>query len=336
MRDIARRAGVSRAAVSYALNGQPGVSAATRRRVLHVAAEIGFEPNAAAKAVRGAGAQTVGLVLGELTGTLSVEAFRRQFISGVEAELAAQSYGLLLRIAANSAAEIEAYQRWWAQRRVDGVILCDPLDDDPRLRALARLAIPAVVIGGPVGDGAVTSLWSDDAFSIGEAVGHLASLGHHRIAHVSGPTQLRHSQIRSAAFRDACAGLGIAAESREVTADYTGDDGARASRRLLSSIPRPTAIIYDNDVMALAGLAVAVEMGFSVPADVSLVAWEDSALCQVVRPPLTVLRRDVIALGRRAAQLLLAAIGGEPPHDLEYGTARLLPRASVAAPAATG
>ena len=85
-----------------------------------------------------------------------------------------------------------------------------------------------------------------------------------------------------------------------MVSDYSGEDGARVTRRLLSAARRPTAIIYDNDVMAIAGLGVAQEMGLSVPGDLSIVAWDDSSLCRLVHPPLTALQRDIPAYGAHA------------------------------------
>ena len=94
----------------------------------------------------------------------------------------------------------------------------------------------------------------------------------------------------------------------------------------------PTAIIYDNDVMAVAGLAVAHEMGLSVPADVSLVAWDDSPLCQLVHPALTALSRDIPAYGAVAARQLLAVIAGEEAASVRGDSLHLVPRGSTAAP----
>ena len=114
--------------------------------------------------------------------------------------------------------------------------------------------------------------------------------------------------------------------------DYTGEEGGRATRRLLIRPDRPTAIIYDNDVMAVAGLAVAQEMGLTVPADLSIVAWDDSPLCSLVHPPLTALTRDIAAYGAHAARELLAAVDGVKVGNIESGTAHLTPRGSTAPP----
>jgi DNA-binding LacI/PurR family transcriptional regulator len=171
----------------------------------------------------------------------------------------------------------------------------------------------------------------DEHAAVLEAVGYLAALGHRRVARVGGLPELLHTDVRTRAFGEACERFGLAA-AETISTDYTGEDGARATRRLLSSPSRPTAILYDNDVMAIAGLAVAREMGLSVPADVSLVAWDDSVLCQLVHPALTAMSRDIPAYGAHAARHLLGVIGGGPVAAEDEEPAHLIPRGSTAPP----
>lgn len=329
--DIARQAGVSKGAVSYALNGQPGVSEATRRRILSIAEEIGFNPNSAARSLSGAAAKTVGLALCRPARILGVEPFFMQLISGVQAELSAHSYGLTLQLVADPDAELAVYRRWWGERRVDGVFVCDLRLDDRRVPALEELALPAVVIGGPTNTGALASVWADESAALVETVEYLAALGHRRIARVGGLPDLVHTDVRTRAFAEVSRRLGLG-EAITVPSDYTGEDGARATRRLLSTAARPTAVLYDNDVMAIAGLAVAQEMGLTVPGDLSIVAWDDSPLCQLVHPPLTAVGRDIPAYGAHAARLLLAAIAGTPAGAEQDQAAHLTPRGSTAPP----
>lgn len=329
--DIARRAGVSKGAVSYALNGQPGVSEATRARILAIAKEIGWRPNIAARALNGARAHAVGLALCRPARTLGMEPFFMELISGIEAELSARSYALLLQVVADHGAEMAVYHRWWGEGRVDGAFLVDLHVDDPRVPETESLGMPAVVIGHPSAAGSLVPVWADDSASVQETVGYLAALGHRRISRVAGLPRLVHTTIRDRAFTDACTRLGLTGHTILHT-DYTGEEGARATRRLLSSPDRPTAIVYDNDIMAVAGLAVAQEMRLDVPSDLSIVAWDDSPLCQVVRPPLTGLSRDIPAYGAHAAQRLLALIDGGKPGPLQDEAPRLTPRGSTAPP----
>lgn len=326
--DVAQRAGVSKVAVSYALNGQPGVSEATRRKILAIAEEIGFSPSSAARVLSGAAARAVGLVLSRPAQTLGVEPFFMELISGVEATLSARSYGLTLQMTSDPEAEAVIYRRWWGERRIDGVLVCDLRGNDPRIPVIEKLNLPAVVIGGPGHTGSLASIWSDDAAAVAEAVEYLYALGHRAIARVGGVSEFLHTRIRTEAFEQVCSRLGLT-EARSISSDYSGEEGARITRRLLSSRRRPTAIIYDNDVMAVAGLGVAQEMGLRVPADLSLVAWDDSVLCRLVHPALTALQRDIPAYGARAASMLLDLIDGHPAGSVQDATARLAPRSST-------
>jgi DNA-binding LacI/PurR family transcriptional regulator len=328
--DVARRAGVTRAAVSFALNGQPGVSAATRERIVAIAEEMGFQPSSAARALSNGQADAFGLVIGRPAGTLGFEPFYMQFISGIQAELAPDHIALLLTLAEDQATEIAAYKAWWAQRRVDGVLVVDLEPKDQRVAVLQQLHLPAVVVGTPRGSGSFPAVWSDDAATMRTVVRYLAGLGHRRIARVSGISRYFHTQIRTDAFEEATRSGGLEAVVAE--ADFTSEHGAEATRTLLQSARPPTAIVYDNDLMAVAGLGQAQHMGLDVPADLSIVAWDDSALCELVHPPLTAMHRDIAGLGAEAARRLRNLAAGERVAHFQAPPPVLTPRGSTASP----
>ena len=325
--DIAERAGVSKGAVSYALNGRPGVSDGTRERILAIARELGWYPNRAARALSAARAHAVGLALARPARLIALEPFFMEFIAGVESELARRSVALTLQLVEDLDEEIEVYRRWWGERRVDGVLMVDLRLEDPRVAALAKLGLPAVVVGGPLPDAALPSVWHDEKTAMIEAVRYLAALGHERVARVAGPGEFVHTAMRTTAFDTAVLELGLGADVIET--DYTPEGGARATRRLLSAPDPPTAIVYDSDLLAVSGLGVAQQMGLSVPDDVSLVAWDDSLICQVVHPPLTAVSRDILEYGMAAGRQLLVAIDGEASGDHETPRGELTVRAST-------
>ena len=313
--DIARRAGVTKAAVSFALNDQPGVSAETRARILAIADEVGWRPHSAARALSDGRAGAFGLVIDRPARMLGVEPWFMQLISGIQAELSREHTALLFTVAEDQAAELEMYRSWWARRRVDGVFLVDLQIGDQRIGVLEEMRMPTVVIGTPQGAGSLPAMWHDDAAAVRAAVGHLVNLGHRRLARVTGMGRLWHTKIRTDAFYEAVRAAGAGAAC--VEADYTGEQGAEATRRLLGGAHPPTAIIYDNDLMAVSGLSAAQRMGVDVPAELSIVAWDDSPLCELVHPALTALRRDIQAYGAHAARRLLEAAGGASVGDFE-------------------
>ncbi|WP_418276303.1 LacI family DNA-binding transcriptional regulator [Isoptericola jiangsuensis] len=326
--DIARRAGVSTGAVSYALNDRPGVSAQTREKILAIAAELGWQPSQAARALSGARSETIGLILARPPQTLGVESFYMQFVAGLEQVLSGRSYGLLLQVVADVDAEIAAHLRWRAARRVDGVVVVDPRRDDPRLALLdGPDALPAVVVGDPSLAGGATAVWTDDGAAVRECVRHLAALGHRRIGRVSGTASFGHTRLRDTAFDDEVAAHG--GTGRTERTDFSPQEGAHATRVLLTGPQRVTAVVFDSDAMALAGLGVAHELGLRVPQDVSLVAWDDSPLCTAAYPQLTALSHDVTAYGAHVARRLFDRMDGASPGSFLDATPRLRVRGST-------
>jgi DNA-binding LacI/PurR family transcriptional regulator len=317
--DIAARAGVSISAVSFALNGRPGVSEATRERVRQAARELDWQPHTAARALGGAKAGTIGFVLNRPARTLGTESFFGDLISGIQLGLTGTHIGMTLLVARDADEELETYRDWWRGHRVDGVIIIDPRRDDDRLRLLADLGMPCVVVGShATPDGSAPSVWIDDSDATDTVLRYLRALGHRHIAHVSGPPEFEHTALRIERVRaftgDPDSASGDAGDrTRSVPTDYSAEAGAAATRRLLSAATRPTAIVFDNDVLAVAGLGVASEMGVRVPQDVSIVSFDDSAMIRLVRPAITSLTRDTVELGQRAAVLLREQIEADAP-----------------------
>ena len=168
--DIAREAGVSKGAVSYALNGRPGVSEATRRRITEIAQRLGWSPSSTARALSGGRSGAIGLVLDR-----PPEEFFVALLDGFEQEL-------LLQIASGHDASLAVYRRWHAERRVDGVLLTGP----GCAAEVKGIGLAAVVLGGPGGVPGVPSVWVDDVAGAGEVLEYLAALGHRRVVRIAG------------------------------------------------------------------------------------------------------------------------------------------------------
>ncbi|MFI7062912.1 LacI family DNA-binding transcriptional regulator [Kribbella sp. NPDC050124] len=326
--DIARRAGVSKTAVSFALNGKPGVSPETRARILATAEAMGWRPSSAARALSGARAGVVGLVLARKPSLLAAEPYFVRLIAGMESELGTDQTGLLLKMVGDEPQrELEIYRHWWSQRQVDGVVLLDLRVNDRRAEVIADLGLPAVLLGRLPGS-ALPSVWVDNAAAMRAAVGHLADLGHRRIARVRGMRTFIHTRERDVSYRAAAKEFGMEG-AVTFDADYSGEQGAKATRALLDSPAPPSAIIFDNDVMAVSAIGVAHDLGIRIPEDLSIIAWDDSPLCELPHPPLTAMRLDIDGLGAAAVRVLRDAIEGEPVSSTHFGTWTLVQRAST-------
>jgi DNA-binding LacI/PurR family transcriptional regulator len=326
--DVARRAGVTKAAVSFALNNQPGVSAATRERILAIAAEVGFQPSSAARALSGGRAHAFGLVINRPGQLLGIEPYFMQLISGIQGELARRHLTLLFTMAEDHDEEIMLHRGWWAQRRVDGVFLVDLRVEDPRVPILESLGMPAFAIGAPQAAGTLPAVALNTQPSAAKAIGHLAGLGHRRVGRVAGLAHYWHTGHRAGTVAAACAQHGI--DLVTVEGDYSGESGACGTRELLSLPQPPTAILYDNDVMAVAALGEAQRLGVQVPAELSILAWDDSILCELVHPALTALRHDVAGVGAAAARCLTRLAAGGPAEGFTEPAPTLIARASTA------
>ncbi len=327
--DVATAAGVSKGAVSFALNGRPGISEETRRRILATAEAMGWSPSSRARALSVSKSLAVGLVIARPPEILRADSFFPSFIAGLETVLSARGQALLLQVAEHD--DLTAYRRLAQEGRVDGVFLTDLQDDDERPALLEELGLPAVLIGPHLGDlpgSGQSALGVDDAPGIRAAVLHLVDLGHTRIAHVSGPAQMVHGRSRRQAWSQALSDAGLP-EGPCVQADFSAESGARAMAELLELTDRPTAVVFANDLMAMAGLSLAVSRGVSVPGDLSITGFDDVEISAHLQPSLTSVHTDVVAWGRAAATRLLQLIDTTDLTPVELPEARLVVRAST-------
>ncbi|MBO3102730.1 LacI family DNA-binding transcriptional regulator [Cellulomonas fengjieae] len=325
--DVARAAGVSIAVVSYALNGRPGVSAATRERVLRVADEFGWRPSAAARSMR-SGPRAIGLVVDRgAAGPVAQATGVLEFVIALQEVLATRNLALMLQIVDGPEAAVSLYSDWWAERRFDVMVVTDVLVEDPRIDALRRLRAPAVIVGAGHSDADVTSVTLDHTEGFVRVGRYLLELGHRHVALVSGPTELERTRERLAALTgvlDAAGGLLV----HEATGG-TAEEAAVATRRLVTGGRAPTAIVYDSDQMAVAALDVARRTGLAVPWDLSVVAGSDSALCRLATPSITTLPSAQRELGAATGEVVLAVLDGDPRAQRELHIGGLAVRGST-------
>lgn len=282
--------------------------------------------------MRGEPTGAVGLVLARPARLLGVEPFFMEFIAGIEERLAERDLSVLLHVVADHEAEIAAYRRWAGRGLVDATVMVNRTADDPRPAVLGELALPAVLVGeGDEPD--LPMVRTDHARPVSEALGHLLRLGHRRIARVTGPGALLHTRARTDALLAGCTAAGI--EPTILEGDYSEEAGSKLTATLLRRPEPPTAIIYDNDVMAVAGLAAATELGVAVPDRLSLVAWDDSPLCRLTSPALTAMSVDVHKFGVTVAESVLERIDDVPVTPRWSPAARYVPRGTTTAAPST-
>ena len=332
--DVAARAGVSKGTVSLAYSGKRPVSEETRRRIFEAAEELQWTASHRARALATSRTGAIGLVVARDPEVLATDAFFSKFISGCERVLAEHDMGLMLHAVTSPEAEQLVYERL-AAGRADGVILLDVQVEDPRFALVKRLGLPAVVLSAhqPTrGETAgLPTVYSDDSPAITELVRLLAEAGHTRIAHVAGPAQYIHGRIRRDAFAAAMRERGLD-DSLVVEGDFTAASGREATAQLLDLPQPPTAILYANDMMAIAGLSLARSRGLRVPEDLSISGYDDSELSAHLSPGLTTVTTGAVQRGALAVTTLLAALAGDDPGVVLADHTPVGPRGSIAPP----
>ncbi len=329
--DVARVAGVSKGAVSFALNGKPGVATETRERILAAARELGWTPSLRGRALSVSRSLAVGLVIARPPETLGADPFFASFITGIETVLSERGYALMLQVVGDEVSEHESYRRLAASGRVDGVFLTDMRVEDVRPQLLNDLGLPTVVIGPAPGHGPWSAVYIDDQPGIVAAVEHLVALGHRRIDHVAGPAEFVHGLSRRAAWASAVVDAGLEPGTC-ITSDFSAQGGADATNRLLDLADPPTAIVYANDLMAIAGMSTAIGRGVDIPGQLSITGFDDTSLAAYLQPALTTVRTDVVGWGRATATRLLALVDGETGTEVDLPSPELVVRASTAPP----
>ena len=329
--DVARRAGVSAMTVSRVINQGKNVRDRTRARVLEAIEALRYSPNTAARSLAAGEATHIGLLYSNPSA-----AYLSQFLVG--ALDGARKAGCHLVIEAceseNDAEQSEAARRL-ADADVEGVILPPPLSESvPILTELTAAGTPVVTVAMGHAFANALNVRMDDFKAAREMTEYLVSLGHRRIAMITGHPDHIASIERERGFRSAmeAAGLDIAPAYVEQGL-FTFRSGMEAAERLLDLPDPPTAIFAFNDNAAISVVHVARARGLRVPEDLSVVGFDDSEQAAIVTPPLTTVRQPLEELGRMAVSLLLRVLENQR-HDalrIELAT-KLVVRESTASP----
>lgn len=319
--DIAAEAGVSVAAVSYALNDKPGISADTRHRILEVAARRDWAPSERARSLSRSRVDVAGLVIPSDAARLRDESFWMLFISGLEASLRDQGLSLLLHVEPSRDAELEIYRSWHRRRMVDVVVVLDIVTDDPRLPFLDQLGLRYVLGGRADGEATVPTASAPDGDDMRRLIEALADGSVRRVARVAGDEAKTFVQERTRAYREAVARRGLA-DAGTVHCSFGAEGASRAALDLVDApTGSPDVIVFDSDLLAVTGARAILAAGHRIPEDVQVVAFDDSSLCRYVTPTITALSRDAHEFGRLVGTLVLGYLGAGGRRDDEDGAA---------------
>jgi LacI family transcriptional regulator len=330
--DVARLAGVSKKTVSRVINRSPLLNADTRAKVEKVIADIGYVPNVQARALALRRNFLVGLIHDNPNAqmVMNVQAGILEAIRDTEFEL------IVRPIDRGSSTMLADVKNFLERQRLYGVLILPPVSENDMLAELCQdIGCRYVRMGSTTLDTPEHMVASNDSEVVKEAVNHLISLGHSRIGLIAGPHGFRSARERRKGFEEALAEADIKLP-RSLIADgnYTFETGLAAADRLLDLSPRPTAIFASNDEMAAATLHAARRRGMSVPEDLSIIGFDDTAIAQHIWPPMTTVHWPIISMARSAALKLLADFFGDDLASEEPSLfpSTLIHRASVAPP----
>lgn len=323
--DVARLAGVAVGTASKAINGRGSLSAETRRRVLSAAEELGFQPNKAAVALNSGRTYTVGMITTDTIGRFSIP-----LLMGAEDALGAGEMSVFLCDARDDPIREQYYLKTLLSRRVDGIIVTGRRTQ-ARPPLGAGLPIPVVYAFISSADPGDCSVVPDEAGGTHKAIDHLLDIGRRRIAHITGPEHHHSAAVRAAAARSRLASSGLEPVGPPMFGEWSEAWGRQAVRILLGADRDFDAVFCGSDQIAR-GVADALRAaGRTVPDDVALVGFDNwDVMTLACQPPLTSVDMELEKLGRTAANLLLAAINGEPEPGRHTHPCRLVVRESTA------
>lgn len=335
---VALSAGVSRTTVSFVLNGvrNKGISDATRAKVLAVARQMGYQPNAAARSLASGLSGTVALVIPKAS-HLYVDAFLAQLVATINEECHQHGLKMLIESTDEEGREPGGFLNLVRERSIDGLIVANlRMSEHAHLERISDAGIPLVVLTSRPNElDRFCTVRIDTSLAAQIAVKHLIALGHQRIAYVSF-AQPEYDSVheREIGWRTALLDAGYEASPALMEyADISAQSGYDATRRLLARGERFTGLFAGNDTIAFGAIRALHEAGMMVPRDVAIVGYDDIPMASYASPPLTTLRSDAVGQAKAAFKLLISLLAGrDDVTETRYEmTPRLIIRASCGA-----
>jgi LacI family transcriptional regulator len=311
IKDVARRAGVSIATVSNALNRPDRVSPETRTRVLSAVDELGYVRSESARQLRVGRSRLIALLVLDMGNPFFVDIAR-----GVEQVAGTEGLGVMLCNSAQDEAAESLYLSLFAEQRVRGVLVTPADMSGHNMKSFQRHGIPYVFVDRVVASDEACSVSVDDVTGGELAVRHLLENGHTQVAYVSGPAHLAQCQDRRTGALKALSDAGLPPDALTVLENQALDvaSGRDAGSRLLGLRSRPTAVFCANDLLALGVLQAMFAAGVDVPDDISIVGYDDIEFAEAAAVPLTSVRQPAVRMGQTAAEMLIEETSDDSDH----------------------
>ena len=304
--DIAKACGVSRAAVSKALNNAPDISPKTAERIREQAKALGYLPNATARALKMGKSYNIGVLFSDKTGVGLTHEYFSLILESIKAEAERLGYDITF-ISKNLGAMSMDYYEHAKYRNCDGVVIASADFEDPAIEKLVKSDIPTVTLDYTYDS--TTSILSDNIRGMEELVRFVYERGHRKIAFIHGE-MTSVTQKRLASFKKTCAALGITVPPEYIKPAIYHDprSSGLATRALLELTDRPTCIFFPDDLSYMGGMSELERHGIRIPEDMSVVGYDGIPLSQILRPRLATYKQGAERMGREAARLLIEQI----------------------------
>lgn len=330
IRDVAARAGVSKSLVSLALQGSNRVSDESRAAIWAAAEELGYRPNAAARNLGASRSRTIGVFLLDLHNPVSAD-----FVDAVQTEARRRDFRTILVVGSDDAEVEQAELEKLLEFRVEGMIAFGhrlPV----RAHQVIGAGFPAVIVSSEHrGLAHLACITNDDVAGAELAVEHLVSLGHRRIAHITGGDN-EVAMRRRRGYEQAMHRHGLGDEISCFEGAFSDLGGLAAMRLVLQSEPTPSAVFVCSDYAAIGALASTAERGVRVPQDISVIGYDGTRLSSMPTVSLSTIAQPIADMGTQAAAMLADWLDhGEEPAASTRVSPRLVPRATTSAPQGT-
>jgi LacI family transcriptional regulator len=315
LKDIARETGKSVTTVSRALNDYGDVSAETRALVMRVADELGYTPNTLAQRLQKQRTDTIGLIIPTFGPRFS-DPYFSEILAGIGNCAAYSGYDMLVSTHAPGEDELRAYRAAIKGRRVDGFILVRTRQKDARVEYLHEANFPFVAFGRVETEFDFPYVDEDGTHGMKLVVGHLAALGHKRIACIAPPLELMFARHRLQGLTDALLEAGIPKDSALIVfGDLTQRGGYEQANKLLDLPSPPTAIAACNDLMAFGAMSAVQDRGLKVGGDIAITGFDDIPMAEYAHPPLTTVHQPIYKIGGMVCEMLIRLIQGEELNE---------------------
>jgi len=306
---VARLAGVSHTTVSRVLNKHDNVKPRTRSRVLKVIKELGYSPHSSARSLSSGKTHSIGLLV-----FFNLEEFPSEFLppilAGLTTYLNQFGYSVMLLFDQVAGSKDQVPPEWMAKSRIDGLILLSVETEAAIAYKVAKASVPVVVVNQKVTEIPASYVAADDEGGAYAATSHLLELGHEKIAFIGGSPQFSTSKEREVGYKRALREKWIEPNPNLVKIGYYNKrQGYSAMKELLNERSDLTAVFAANDLMAVGAMTAIKEMGLSIPADISVVGFDDQLFAAEVEPALTTVKKPRSQMGSESARVILEMIG---------------------------